>query len=621
LIPGKLRSNIGSISSIVLSWTVLLPVLPAAAVEAWAPDVQAIERSGFDVDYTQGNELLYVREEGGTNLTGVYSRFAVADYKPTLEVCTDFGASFDCNKEYVDPDADPEAQVDPKVVVQAPPVSIGGTALLPYCGGKVESCIESLEIGVGEEEEFLPAIYSGTTSSRSHFVGNPSVGVPSGVGPAIFNSEAAHSGGTEYTVKAALSFDYRNDQSPANRFDANEFSLRVFATVKTTGGYGPAQAEVCQETPDNKGINPCGNETQGCVYQDNGVCGVEHDLAMGTSFRVSMILTNELTGWFRGRLKAPNIEVVPIDAGYSRVVISGDPVEVPRFLATFSLAQGDPDVVGPLEDNGHGGSFTLFEAASPRAMEIVQGMRERVNDTAAGVSTVWSVNSISANRATAGQGSSKCLSDSSGLLGLVTTNSMTYLGTVPSYSSGFLGYKVAGLHYAPDGETLNLGTYDLVMRSDVARCLYGFSRAPISATVSVVGDKGEEYVATTIVSEKDGWLKLAAYGFTFSEKEIQVQLRQSQIKTLTNFISTSLSAKQKAEIRSVLSKSEGNTKFICTGIRYFNQPVSENIRVRARAKAACDYAKSINPDLSYWYQTKTTKARSYNGKVMVVSKG
>jgi hypothetical protein len=69
-----------------------------------------------------------------------------------------------------------------------------------------------------------------------------------------------------------------------------------------------------------------------------------------------------------------------------------------------------------------------------------------------------------------------------------------------------------------------------------------------------------------------------------------------------------------------MARSAGNGKFICTGIRFINQPVSENIRVRARAKAACDYAKSLNPKLSYWFQTKTTTARNFNGRVIVVSK-
>jgi hypothetical protein len=51
-----------------------------------------------------------------------------------------------------------------------------------------------------------------------------------------------------------------------------------------------------------------------------------------------------------------------------------------------------------------------------------------------------------------------------------------------------------------------------------------------------------------------------------------------------------------------------------------SQPARDNVIVRARAKAACDYAKSLNPKLSTFFQTKTTQARSYNGRVLVVSK-
>jgi hypothetical protein len=106
---------------------------------------------------------------------------------------------------------------------------------------------------------------------------------------------------------------------------------------------------------------------------------------------------------------------------------------------------------------------------------------------------------------------------------------MVYDGGVPQFSGGFLNYKVAGLHYAPDGEDLNLGAYDLVMRSETARCLYGFGKAPLSATVSVVNEKGTKSIATTMVKEtKDGWLKLAAYGFTFSKKTIKVKITKKK---------------------------------------------------------------------------------------------
>jgi hypothetical protein len=88
----------------------------------------------------------------------------------------------------------------------------------------------------------------------------------------------------------------------------------------------------------------------------------------------------------------------------------------------------------------------------------------------------------------------------------------------------------------PDGTTPVQGTYDLVMRSDAARCLYGFTNAPISATVSVTGGDTST-VATTVVSEKNGWLKMAAYGFTFSQKTLTVRMTQAKApavkKTIT----------------------------------------------------------------------------------------
>ena len=77
-----------------------------------------------------------------------------------------------------------------------------------------------------------------------------------------------------------------------------------------------------------------------------------------------------------------------------------------------------------------------------------------------------------------------------------------------------------------DGTTLFKGVYNLVMRSDVARCLYGFSKAPVKATVSVIGASGSPEVATVIVGEKDGWLYLSANNFEFSSPTVQVKLTQ-----------------------------------------------------------------------------------------------
>jgi hypothetical protein len=55
-----------------------------------------------------------------------------------------------------------------------------------------------------------------------------------------------------------------------------------------------------------------------------------------------------------------------------------------------------------------------------------------------------------------------------------------------------------------------------------------FTKAPISASVSITGGS-DQIIATTVVNEKNGWLKLAAYGFTYSEKVLQVKLTQEVV--------------------------------------------------------------------------------------------
>jgi hypothetical protein len=93
-------------------------------------------------------------------------------------------------------------------------------------------------------------------------------------------------------------------------------------------------------------------------------------------------------------------------------------------------------------------------------------------------------------------------------------------------------------------------------------------------------------------------------------------------KTLSTFSgdSTTLTAAQRNQIRVAVEANPNAEKFICTGIRFATQPMSVNIMVRKRAKAACDYAKQLNPNLSIWFQNKPTQARSFAGKVLLTVK-
>jgi hypothetical protein len=126
------------------------------------------------------------------------------------------------------------------------------------------------------------------------------------------------------------------------------------------------------------------------------------------------------------------------------------------------------------------------------------------------------------------EAASSCIKNSKTLAGFVTTNSTTYTATPPIYNeqTGTLDYKVASPHLLPDGKVFQ-GKYNLYIDSKVARCIYKFSNAPISASVSITSsDGGQQSIATTVVNEQNGWLHLSAAGFTFSSPTLKVKLTQ-----------------------------------------------------------------------------------------------
>ena len=113
----------------------------------------------------------------------------------------------------------------------------------------------------------------------------------------------------------------------------------------------------------------------------------------------------------------------------------------------------------------------------------------------------------------------------------------------PSFneSEGTLDYKVLAPHSLPDG-TVFKGTYDLLISSTLARCIYKFTSAPIKATVSVVSDAGVTQIVTTSITERDSFIHLAANGFTFSNPTIKVKLSQDVVVSPSTSPTPSVSA-------------------------------------------------------------------------------
>jgi hypothetical protein len=402
---------------------------------------------------------------------------------------------------------------------------IGAESVLPVCDDKrTDHCVESLELsnkdGVLEKATFTrnPGGMNFPASSKFGFYG----GTTPSLWEAPFSPSA--SGTTSYVVIVRARQFMNWDEK---KFKTEAVVASVIPYRETTGNFkAPYQMTVESNHRGERGIGLGGHGYE-CAWNEEGKCGVIQDFAPGVRVKLSIRISDEIGGWFKGRIKNPVIAVNKKSSSSNLIQVEAEPALVPKMvyqtpITGLSAWERNFAMKGGMAGGWDSGFITWSASNDTRTFSYLENFRNKIKDEASGSNTYWSFGTVKSGDR------NSCLGDTSKVLGIVTTNSMVYDGGVPKFSGGFLNYKVAGLHYAPVGKDLNLGSYDLVMRSDTARCLYGFSKAPLSATVSVTNEKGAKTTATTVVSEKNGWLKMAAYGFTFSKKTIKVKISKKK---------------------------------------------------------------------------------------------
>lgn len=263
-----------------------------------------------------------------------------------------------------------------------------------------------------------------------------------------------------------------------------------------------------------------GNPSSACTsWQSGTTCGERTDFAEGQKAQLSVRLPNTITGWLHGRFKAATIAVDKYDANQNRLTVSAETVRVPELNTSLTPAQFNT-LPNPSYFMNNGMQWNSVNAGNPAALEWVKQLSGVLKDTATGEHGTWSFSTIPQNT-----NSNKCFQDKSQLLGLVMTNALVYAPGAPDFDGKQLNYQVGGLHFKSDGKTFTTGTYDLLMRSETARCLYNFTDAPLSASVTITtATGGEQQISTTVLNEKGGWLHLGAYGFTFSSPVLRVKL-------------------------------------------------------------------------------------------------
>ncbi|MEY4743392.1 MAG: hypothetical protein RIR34_731 [Actinomycetota bacterium] len=429
--------------------------------------------------------------------------------------------------------------------------------LEPCVDAKSENCIESLSIispdGTAHQAKLLE-----TLPSNPALPAVPSQGLFESKGISLYQDDSV----SPSAFYAVVFWNYLRYNASAGKWittniDASVYPYRVqlgsFSKNFVKDGIGVDNKPHLDDRSDPR-----------CDWNDESRCGIRQDFAAGTRVKISARVAKTITGWFRGRITKPSISLTSFSEMNNAITVEGEEVNVPRMRAVLSPSTSTPEQQQAIINHGGNGGNTVFrnEVKYPFSnwgeFDWVEMFRGLANDTSAGLSTVWSFSTIDA------AANNSCMADNSRVLGIVSTNATIFNGTTPTFENGMLSYKVAGMHYLPDGKNLSEGTYDLIMRSDVARCLYGFSKAPISATISVIGNNGESKTAVTTVGETDdGWLKLAAYGFTFSSPTIQVKLSQQDSQTTASSSAAKTAARSITCVKGKVTKKVTGTSPKC----------------------------------------------------------
>ena len=430
-------------------------------------------------------------------------------------------------------------------------------------------CIEGVYAQTGSAPEALGAFDQLYPQRGSQDFQSPSAGVPAGGPSSIFNFVGSpHAQGTKYAVTVTLTGRKLADgtiNSPSFFASVTPVSIVTTTcnTIENIGGDG-----YCMDS-DTGGVAVDRDAGYRCIMWDNtesnsdsdeiitsgvpgdvSTCAKKHAFPANTKFKVNVRLKQTPKGWFHGRMNSPEISLTTTN-GVNSLSIKAGSVGVPTVGASGPFASLSQTVKDWFTKNcsqeigrqcgtrlNSNWSNPLYRNAemtpdpySVASFSQLEMWKEFYNDSAGAVPTNWNVRTLADSEMSS---ASKCVTDASGISGVVTTNSTLYSQGPPTYTAetGTLDYQVAAPHYLNDGKTEFLGDYNLLVREDVAKCLYGFTGTEITSSMSVVDTTGSPKQATTSLTLENGFYKFSASGFTFSAPTIKAKMQSALVPTV-----------------------------------------------------------------------------------------
>ena len=400
---------------------------------------------------------------------------------------------------------------------------------LKMCTAEELNCVE--EVSVKDDSgKSLPVefVRSFPEVLRYPYKGSADLNLPDGGTTFLVRIPGApHAGGNLYLVKAVISGGKDpvdklfsrpnlNAQITAVSLKSGSFSQPVH--IFDTKSYGSAHTWTNSSNPE-------------CQVQCSSTeSAVSHPLPLNLEFGLQIRLTSKIGGWLNGRVSKVKSSISTDSKNRQIIFVSGNAVRVPIVSGWIPKASAPESITSfynsltPQQRDG-GVGYSQGWLRTPERTEL--GLRETalwlpvLGDKAVVAPTIWLISSI-------GRGLiNGCQVKEDQLSGIVTTNATSYISGPPTFNqtTQTIDYQVIAPHLLADGSIFK-GTYDLTLNSELARCMYRFTQAPISATVSIVSIDGSNQIATIATSEKDGLIHLGAYGFTFSSPTLKVKLSQ-----------------------------------------------------------------------------------------------
>jgi hypothetical protein len=419
--------------------------------------------------------------------------------------------------------------------------AISFSSLFTECSNDLDTdCIESFSIKDADGQVTVGK-FERIWVPGPVFKGDKARHVPTGYGPSTWTVKNSKGEIETYALSVGVNghIDLMRNSSKSN-FESFFAAIQPIKEIRGAEYEGPVANIVKRGGGDSRGWNTVFVE-KGCQIAERGGCGYRVPFDLEKTVVLKVRLSQPVQGWLHGRLRDANI-VMSTAADNSQVVeISAKPLSIPSIFGWVKW--GDlPQKLKELYPVGAGGTsrgledfttadltsrtlLTMSRVAGDHAINELNLWLPLLNDKAAAMRTFWVAQTI---RGELPFNSDNCVRGK-GFTGVIGTNAAVYSDGPPTFDQAeqSLNYTVGASHLDSKGELFK-GYYQLNLRSDVARCLYGFGSAPIQAKIEVSSSDGTPSVATTVITENEGWLKMTASGFTFSTPRIKVKLSQEE---------------------------------------------------------------------------------------------